>query len=58
MTKNTGVPYRTLANNKFDSVLTQNSVNTIIVQHDVVLQAKSVSDRIDVRRKFEVGRIG
>lgn len=55
MAKNTGKEYEKLTQYIFDQIVNQQQVNTIDVQHDVLLQGKSTSHQIDVYWKFEVG---
>lgn len=52
-----GTPYEVLTQWIFQSILDQDTVNTIDVQHDVSLQSKTVSHQIDVYWKFEIGGI-
>ncbi len=55
MSKNTGKEYEKLTQYIFDQIVNQQQVNTIEVQHDVVLQGKSTTHQIDVYWRFEVG---
>lgn len=55
MPKNTGKEYEKLTQYIFDQIVNQRQVNTIDVQHNVILQGKSTSHQIDVYWKFEVG---
>ena len=57
MAKNTGIPYELLAQNIFEQIVNQNAVNTIKVDHNVILQGKTVSHQIDVYWEFEKGGI-
>jgi hypothetical protein len=55
--KNTGIPYESLAQQVFDEIVNQNVVNTIQVQHNVVLQGVRTKHQIDVYWEFELGGI-
>lgn len=55
MSKNTGKEYEKLTQYIFNQIVNQQQVNTIDVQHDVILQGKSTSHQIDVYWKFEIG---
>lgn len=57
MTKKTGIPYETFTQHIFNSILNQNAVKTIEVQHDVILQGKTIAHQIDVYWEFEIGGI-
>ena len=57
MSKNTGIPYETFTQHIFNSILNQDSVKTIEVKHDVILQGKDAAHQIDVYWEFEVGGI-
>ena len=53
--KNTGVAYEKLTQQVFSSIVNQNRVNTIDVQHHVFLQGKTNKHEIDVYWKFSDG---
>jgi hypothetical protein len=57
MEKNTGIPYETFTQHIFNCILNQDTVNTIEVKHDVILQGKTTSHQIDVYWEFENGGI-
>jgi len=57
MEKNTGIPYEHLARKIFDQIVNQNSVETIDVQHDVLLRGTKTTHQIDVYWEFEIGGI-
>lgn len=57
MSKNTGIPYETLTQQIFQEILKQDSVQTIDVKHDVLLQGKTLKHQIDVYWEFTVGGI-
>jgi hypothetical protein len=55
--KNTGISYENLAQQIFNEILNQDSVKTINVQHNVMIQGKTTSHQIDIFWEFEVGGI-
>lgn len=54
---NTGIDYEIITQNIFNQILNQDKVHTISVQHDVILQGKTIEHQIDVFWEFEVGGI-
>lgn len=57
MSKNTGKEYERLTQLVFYQIINQNSVRTIDVKHDVILQGKTTSHQIDVYWEFNLGGI-
>jgi hypothetical protein len=57
MSKNTGIPYELLTQNIFDQIVNQDSVTTVKIEHDVVLEGKTTSHQIDVFWEFKSGGI-
>jgi hypothetical protein len=57
MAKNTGKPYELLTQAIFNEIVNQNSVETIEVKHDVILQGKILKHQIDVYWEFKCGNI-
>lgn len=57
MGKNTGKEYERLTQLVFYQIINQNSVQTIDVKHDVILQGKTTSHQIDVYWEFNLGGI-
>jgi hypothetical protein len=55
--KNTGIPYEILTQTIFNEIVNQNSVETINVQHDVILQGRDAKHQIDVYWEFRHGNI-
>jgi hypothetical protein len=55
--KNTGIPYENVTQEIFKEILNQDSVETVIVEHDITLQGKTTTHQIDVYWKFKVGGI-
>ncbi|MEE8576846.1 MAG: restriction endonuclease [candidate division Zixibacteria bacterium] len=57
MASNTGIPYEYFVQHIFDQIVNQNSVKTIKIQHNVILQGIKITHQIDVYWEFEVGGI-
>lgn len=57
MKKNTGLPYENLTQQIFNEILNQDSVDTINVEHNVILQGKTIKHQIDVAWDFKLGNI-
>lgn len=57
MTENTGIPYELLTQTIFEQIVNQNTVNTIKIDQNVILQGKTLSHQIDVYWEFETGGI-
>ena len=57
MSKNTGKPYEQLARDIFEQIVNQDVVETVKVEHDVILPGLRTSHQIDVYWKFRVGGI-
>lgn len=55
--KNTGKEYEKLTQNVFSQILNQTAVNTIDVQHDVILQGITTTHQIDVYWEFDFSGI-
>lgn len=57
MAKNTGIGYEKLIQQIFDAIINEKSVETVDVQHDVIVKGKSTDHQIDVYWQFKVGDI-
>lgn len=57
MSKNTGKDYEKLTQQVFQQIVNQDSVKTIKVKHDVILEGKTTSHQIDVYWEFDLGGI-
>jgi hypothetical protein len=57
MAKNTGKPYELLTQTIFNEIVNQNSVQTIEVKQNVILQGKILKHQIDVYWEFKCGNI-
>jgi hypothetical protein len=57
MEKNTGLPYEILTQTIFNEILKQNSVETIDVKRNVILQGRDSKHQIDVYWEFRYGNI-
>lgn len=55
--KNTGLPYESLAQKVFSEITNQDSVRTINVLHNVVLEGKTTDHQIDIYWEFEIAGI-
>ena len=54
---NTGKAYEKLTQAVFSQIVNQKAVDTIAVEHDVVLQGRTTKHQIDVYWEFEVGGV-
>lgn len=57
MTTNTGKPYERLTRRVFETLLAQQSVKNLRVEHDIKLQGLTNEHQIDVYWEFETGGI-
>lgn len=53
----TGIAYELFTRQIFDQIVNQNSVSTIAIQHNVILQGAKTTHQIDVYWEFEVGGV-
>lgn len=57
MGKNTGIPYEKLVQHIYRQIVNCNGIDTIDVQHNVMLKGKTTSHQIDVYWEFVLGGI-
>lgn len=54
MTKNTGIPYEKMIQHIYQQILTCEGLDTINVQHNIILKGKTTSHQIDVYWEFNL----
>lgn len=55
--KNTGIPYEKLTQEIFQEILSHDSIDTVRIEQNVILQGKTVEHQIDVYWEFIIGGI-
>ena len=54
MTKNTGIPYEKMIQHIYQQILNCEGLDTINVQHNIILKGKTTSHQIDVYWEFNL----